>query len=201
MSSTLSQWRPYKLNFILRKIKGNLIWWRQSALNEDCVWVVEKHYISVSCVVAYNSTMTWSTFNVHPHPSALCPGPGYRGSSLSRKADKLPIWLNSTQLESTLLSFMLFFHYNWVPTLMCVVVVIATRPKVLDVLCIQHKHTKTMEDMETMVYLVLGPQLFVRQGFFVCCVLCSHFPHCQVIKIVVLVVVKKLLAWLIKWRN
>lgn len=77
---------------------------------------------------------------------------------------------------------------------MCVVVVIATRPKVLDVLCMQHKHTKTMEDMETMVYLVLGPQLFVRQGFFVCCVLCSHFPHCQVIKIVVLVVVKKLLA-------
>lgn len=124
MSSTLSQWRPYKLNFILRKIKGNLIWWRQSALNEDCVWVVEKHYISVSYVVAYNSTMTWSTFNVHPHPSALCPGPGYRGSSLSRKADKLPIWLNSTQLESTQLSFMLFFHYNWVPTLMCVVVVI-----------------------------------------------------------------------------
>lgn len=52
---------------------------------------------------------------------------------------------------------------------MCVVVVIATRPKVLDVLCIQHKHTKTMEDMETMVYLVLGPQLFVRQGFFVLC--------------------------------
>lgn len=80
----------------------------------DCVWVVEKHYISVSCVVAYNSTMTWSTFNVHPflHPSAFCSGPGHRGSSLSRKADNLPTWLNSTQLESTLLSFLLFFHYN-----------------------------------------------------------------------------------------
>lgn len=203
MSSTLSQWRPYKLNFILGKIKGSLIWWRQSALNEDCVWVVEKHYISVSCVVAYNRTMTRSTFNVHPflHPSALCPGPGHRGNSLSRKADNLPTWLNSTQLESTLLNFLLFFHYNWVPTSMCVVVVIATRPKVLNVLCMQHKDNKTMEDMETMVYLVLGPQLFVRHGVFVCCVFCSHFPHCQVLKMVVLVVVKKSLTWLIKWRN
>lgn len=41
-------------------------------------------------------------------------------------------------------------------------VVIATCPKVHDVICIRHKYNTTMEDIKVMVYLLLGLCIFVR---------------------------------------
>lgn len=75
-----------------------------------------------------------------------------------------PIRFNLKWLNSTLLSFSCF-QYNQVPANVHGVV-LATRPKILWRLSVCNTNTRTMEDANATIYLLLGVWLFVRLSYY-----------------------------------